>query len=149
MIVHFICRGNVLRSLIAETYLKSLHVPGVTTRSSGTVVDVYRESDKPFLEKTKEVLHAHGLGAYVKSEAEQLTQERLNGSNVVICMNRRVFDEASALVILPKDTIVWEITDIGEGERHDGYEDGREVEEVIYDEIVAKVDVLVARSLRA
>jgi predicted protein tyrosine phosphatase len=39
MNIHFICRGNVLRSLIAETYLRSLELPNITVISSGTNVN--------------------------------------------------------------------------------------------------------------
>lgn len=37
MNIHFICHGNVLRSLIAETYLRSLGIDGVNVASSDTL----------------------------------------------------------------------------------------------------------------
>ena len=143
MVIHFICRGNVLRSLIAETYLKSLQLPTVTVISSGVVADISKESDLPFFENTTRLLTAHGLGAYVKTEPEQLTQSRVDGNDMIIVMNDRAFSEAKDIVRLPDHTIVWDITDIGERERTAGLENGREVEEVIYDEIRGQVDELV------
>lgn len=143
MVVHFICRGNVLRSFIAETYLKSLKIPDITVISSGVITDMYRESDKPFFDHTTRLLASHGLGKYTKLDSEQLTQQRIDMSDVIICMNDRVLAEAKNIVALPKHTITWDVTDIGEGTRVAKTENGREVEEVIYDEIITKVDELV------
>ena len=36
MIIHFICRGNSFRSIIAEAYLKSRRLDGLKVISSGT-----------------------------------------------------------------------------------------------------------------
>jgi len=143
MVVHFICRANALRSLIAETYLKSFELPNLTVISSGVITDAFRESDRPFFEETTQLLTAHGLEEYIKDDAEQLTQSRVDDTDVIVVMNDRAFSEAQDIVTLPKDTIVWDITDIGEGARTSGLEDGRQVEEVIYDEIIVKVDELV------
>ena len=143
MIIHFICRGNVLRSLIAETYLKSLRLPNLTVISSGTVTDTYKESDKPFFENTTRLLTEHGLKEYIKLDSEQLTQSRLDSSGLNICLNDRVISDTRNIFTFPENTVVWNIIDIGEGPRTEKYENGREVEEVIYDEIVAMVDALV------
>jgi protein-tyrosine-phosphatase len=144
MHVHFICRGNVFRSLIAETYLKSLRLPGVTVVSSGTKADYYRESNKLFFKKHIKLLGTHGLGEYIKKRPEQLTQSRIENSDLVIIVNDIAYQEAVKIVKLPSNTVVWDITDIGEGTRTEPYENGRKVEEVVYDEITSKVDELVA-----
>jgi protein-tyrosine-phosphatase len=143
MTVHFICRGNVLRSLIAETYLKSLEIPDLSVLSSGTGVDKFCETDTPNLLKTLSVLKGHGLAKYAKSKPDQLTQQRINDDDITVVLNDRVFSDASELVRLPANTIIWSVTDIGEGTRTGTLEDGRELEEVIFDEVVAKVDQLV------
>ena len=142
MTIHFICRGNVLRSLIAETYLKSLQLPNITVLSSGTGVDFFGDSDTPYFNRTVQLLKAHDMADYIKSHPEQLTQERLKNSDVIILMNQRVVSDAEKIVTLPAYFQVWEITDIGEGTRIEKIENGREVEEVIFDEIIYKVDAL-------
>lgn len=143
MNIHFICRGNVLRSLIAETYLRSLHIHDVNVISSGTNVDITDQTEQIYFMNTLRILKRHGIYEYAKATSHQLTMKRASGQDVTICMNQRVVDEASLLVDLPSNTISWDITDIGEGNRtHKS--DREKYEEEIYSEIVTKVDQLVS-----
>jgi len=142
MNIHFICRGNVLRSLIAETYLKSLDIKGLSVLSSGTNVNRDDPQEREYFANTLAVLDRHGIKPFVKLLPEQLTQERMDRSHdIVVLMNQRVVDEAAKLVDLPPNVVIWEITDIGEGHRTD--DGSREsYEEEIYQEIKQKVDGL-------
>lgn len=142
MNVHFICRGNVLRSLTAETYLRSLSIDGVDVISSGTNVNWNDLQEREYFANTLSVLDRHGIDSYAKSNAEQLTQERVDSSHdIIILMNQRVVDEAVKIVKLPPNHLNWEIIDIGEGHRTNS--DSREsYEEEIYQEIKQKVDDL-------
>lgn len=142
MNVHFICRGNVLRSLTAETYLKSLGINGVYATSSGTNVNWNDPQEREYFANTLSVLDRHGIKSYAKPNAEQLTQERIDNSHdIIVLMNQRVIDEAMKIVKLPSNNYNWEIIDIGEGHRtnHDSRES---YEEEIYQEIKQKVDDL-------
>ena len=144
MTIHFICRGNVLRSLIAETYLNSLQLNNITVTSSGTVTDQFKDSDKPFFASTLQLLKHHGIESFAKAEPQQLTQQRVDNQDLTICMNQIVVDEAVKIVTLPGNTRNWNICDIGEGTRiiQDG--DRHNYEEEIYQEITNKVDQLVS-----
>lgn len=144
MKVHFICRGNVLRSLIAETYLRSLQLPNVTTTSSGTNVDLSSKEERMFFANTIELFTRHGISRYAKNTSDQLTQKRTDDQDITVCMNQRVVDEANALVVLPINTFNWNIIDIGEGHRTVA-EDIRTYEDEIFAEIVTRVDELVAQ----
>lgn len=142
MNIHFICRGNVLRSLIAETYLKSLNIPDVRVISSGTNVDWNNPQEREFFDNTIAVLKRHAIHHFAKPQAEQLTQSRIdNYRDIVVLMNQRVVDEAENIVALPTTSQNWSITDIGEGHRTDRSNRSR-YEEEIYQEITAKVDKL-------
>jgi len=142
MNIHFVCRGNVLRSQIAEAYLKSLALKGVHVTSSGTVADQYREANKVFITSAKELLDRHGIKQFSKVTPEQLTQDKWIGQDLVVFMNQIIQDEARSIVVLPQKTINWNVTDIGEGDRAiDG--NRVEYEEIIYKEIVDLVDDLV------
>lgn len=143
MNIHFICRGNVLRSLIAETYLKSLNLKNVKVISSGTNVNWGDPQEKEYFENTLAVLDRHGIKRYAKLMPEQITQQRIDANHdAIILMNQRVIDEASKLVELPASITNWNIIDIGEGHRTD--EASREsYEEEIYQEITQKVNDLV------
>lgn len=142
MNVHFICRGNVLRSLIAETYLKSLNLENVQVISSGTNVHWEDPQEREYFANTLAVLDTHGIKSFVKQQSEQLTQERIDDyRDVVVLMNQRVVDEANAIVQLPDTFYNWEIVDIGEGHRTD--KSNREsYQEEIYREITQQVDSL-------
>lgn len=142
MRIHFICRGNVLRSLIAETYLRSLQLPGVIATSSGTNVNLSSKTERAFFANTIELFKRHGIVEYAKNTPDQLTQERADNQNVTICMNQRVVDEAKAIITLPENTVHWDIMDIGEGHRT-VREDVRTYEEEIFKEIAARVDEFV------
>jgi len=143
--IHFICRGNVLRSLIAETYLKSLNIKGVNVISSGTNVNWSDPQEREYFASTLAVLDRHGIKSFAKSKPEQLTQARIDTNHdVVVLMNERVVDEAAKIVTLPKDVLDWAIIDIGEGHRTDS--NNREsYEEEIYQEITKKIDSLFSR----
>jgi protein-tyrosine-phosphatase len=142
MNVHFICRGNVLRSLIAETYLKSLNLKGVDVISSGTNVNWDDLQEREYFANTLAILDRHGIKSFAKAKPQQLTQERIDSSHgIIVLMNQRVIDEATAIVTLPHDILNWTITDIGEGNRTDT--DSRELyEEEIYQEITQRVNDL-------
>lgn len=114
MRVHFICRGNAFRSLMAETYLNSLQLKDVWAVSSGTVAAASLEKNKPNIARNLAVLERNDLGAYAKRSSHQLTQDRVLDDDLVVCMNQRAYDEAKNLVRLPKGTLVWDIMDINE-----------------------------------
>jgi len=142
MSIHFICRGNVLRSLVAETYLKSLGLKDVHVISSGTNVNWEDEKEREYFSNTLRLLNSHGIEAHVKDLPEQLTQSRIDNNDITICMNQRVIDEAKGLVELPSGVIDWDIIDIGEGHRTVETDKESYLEE-IYIEITQKVDELV------
>lgn len=146
MRIHFICRGNVLRSLIAETYLRSLQLPDISVTSSGTNVDLSSKTEREFFASTIALFKRHGIEQYAKATSHQLTQDRANNQDITICMNQRVIDEAKTIVTLPPHTLSWDIVDIGEGHRTVS-DDIRRYEEEIFQEIVGRVDKLVKERL--
>lgn len=140
MNVHFICRGNVLRSLIAETYLKSLGLKDVNVISSGTNVNWNDPQEREYFVNTLAVLYRHDIKSFAKLEPEQLTQTRIDSSHdIIVLMNQRVVNEAAKIINLPKNVHNWGIIDIGEGHRTD-IDSRQSYEEEIYQEITRKVN---------
>jgi protein-tyrosine-phosphatase len=115
--VHFICRGNGLRSIMAEAYLKSLRRPDLEVISSGTVAEDFIRQGMPVSRHALQLMEEKGLREFAKDYREQLTQERVKPGDMTICMNQIVADEAAKIVKLPADTIVWQVMDLHEGER--------------------------------
>lgn len=116
MTIHFICRGNVFRSRMAEAYLNSLRVPSLQAISSGALAEKYAQVNIVIEKDTIDFLKHRGLGKFSKPRWEQLTQEHLRAGNVTVCMSRLVYKESRGIAELPANTIVWDVKDVGEVE---------------------------------
>jgi protein-tyrosine-phosphatase len=146
VIIHFICRGNSFRSIIAEAYLNSLKLNSLVAMSSGTKGAADRPGNLTAYTATLQLLAKRGIRQFAKvGYGDQVTQPRLAAADVVICMNQRVYDECQQLVALPADTRVWSVADIGEPGRiaHSQSERNLRREEV-YQEIVEGISKLIA-----
>ena len=117
MTLQFICRGNAFRSIIAEAYLKSLQIPGLTVISSGTVASAHKEANKINYPKVIAVLKRHGIEQYAKKHyADDINQGLLDESDIVVCLNKLVYEEAISGFRLPKRVYVWDVADIDEAD---------------------------------
>ena len=68
MIIHFICRGNSFRSIIAEAYLNSLEVKGWSVFSSGTTAALDKARNLVYYRKTLALLERHGIREFAKAD---------------------------------------------------------------------------------
>jgi protein-tyrosine-phosphatase len=146
MIIHFICRGNSFRSIIAEAYLNSLEFENLEAVSSGTSAAADRARNMAAYTATLGILAKNGIREFAKAGyGAQLTRSRLAGADVVVCMNQRVHDECQRLVTLPASTRIWSVADIGEPGRIADAEPGKTLcREEAYHEIVAGVSQLIS-----
>lgn len=148
MTIHFICRGNAFRSIIAEAYLKSLGLKNVEVISSGTVAGHHRANNEGYFRATLALLKKHDIDAFAKPHfGDQLKQRLLDTSDIAVCANQIVYDECKAFA-LPKKTLVWQIVDLGEkGRIANSTKDRERYSEDVYQEIVKNVDSLVRNEL--
>jgi len=146
MIIHFICRGNSFRSIIAEAYLNSLGIRDSGALSSGTVAELYKARNEPYHRLTLELLDQHGIREFAKAGyGDQLTQARLEKADITVCMNQRVYDDCLRRVTFPASPRIWSVADIGEpGRIAHTEEENRRYREEAYQEIAGNVDRLVS-----
>ncbi|HSX34682.1 MAG TPA: hypothetical protein VLF62_03510 [Candidatus Saccharimonadales bacterium] len=145
MIVQFICRGNTFRSILAETYLRSLNIPGVQVYSSGTVASLDKAGNAPNYERVIALLKRHNIAQFAKpTYAEDIRQELVQKSDIVVFMNNRAYQGAAGKFTFPKETLVWNVSDLGELPHVPTTEEERiAAMERTYAEIAQKVDELV------
>ena len=72
VIIHFICRGNSFRSIIAEAYLNSLEVKGWSVLSSGTTAALDKARNLVYFGKTLALLEKHGIWEFAKPSLRDL-----------------------------------------------------------------------------
>jgi protein-tyrosine-phosphatase len=146
MIIHFICRGNSFRSIIAEAYLSSLKIKDLGVLSSGTTAASDKAGNLAYYRMTLDLLEQHDIRGFAKAGyGDQLTQSRLEKADITVCVNQRVYDESLQHVTFPVSPLIWSVADIGEPGRiaHSQSEQQRYREEA-YQEIVKNVDQLIS-----
>ena len=146
MIIHFICRGNTFRSIIAEAYMNSLALKDVSALSSGTAATFYKARNLANHRITLELLEEHGMRGFAKvGYGDQLTQSRLDKSDITVCMNQRVYGECLRCVTFSHSPRVWSVADIGEPGRISDVESERQLyREEAYQEIARNIERLVS-----
>ncbi|HVX24480.1 MAG TPA: hypothetical protein VG992_04035 [Candidatus Saccharimonadales bacterium] len=148
MRIHFVCRGNAYRSRMAEAYMRAYH-PDVEVTSSGTCADAHRaENDPELISFTDDFLRRQGVDVAMKQHPSQLTADRLQSDDFVICMNQLVASEFVALLPHPPVYETWDIADTGETSATVAAGLGVEAHtKAIYKEIVANCERLLTTGL--
>lgn len=145
MRIHFICRGNTFRSLLAAAYLSSLKLPDLYVSSSGTIAEKNRVNNQASLLRSNKLLKKHNLDRFGKEKPTQLTEEQIAQADLVVVMNHVVADEIKNMSIVLKKKVQWDVPDIDEVANPASTEEEKEAFwEETYDNLIKHVDQLVA-----
>ena len=146
MIIHFICRGNAFRSIIAEAYLNSFEIKDWNVLSSGTAAASEKARNLASYRKTLELLDEHGIREFAKAGyGDQLTQSRLETADITVCMNQRVYGECLRYVTFRAGPRIWSVADVGEPGRISNVESRKRLyRQEAYQEIAENVDRLIS-----
>lgn len=112
MHIHFVCRGNIYRSRLAEAYAASLtqNNKEILVSSSGVQAKLALNGDiNPY---TQKLLQAEGNDTFMKPSWTQTTQKHIDSADAVVFMSDTVCRDAKKFLDIPKEkAIVWQIPD--------------------------------------
>lgn len=110
--LHFICRGNIYRSRLAEAYAKSLlkDTDAYTVSSSGIEADLGLAGDIAPI--AIQIADAEAITDYLAPTWTQTTQNLIDKVDIIVFMSKTVYRDAAAFLSLPKEKVhVWNIPD--------------------------------------
>ena len=113
MVIHFVCRGNTHRSRLAEAYAKSLSLDlhDTTILSSGIEAD--RDLNGPIVPFVRLLLQNENLLQLTGTTWTQTTQSMIDHSDVIVFMNRDVYDDSVKQFHIPlARSQTWHIADV-------------------------------------
>lgn len=111
--IHFICRGNVYRSRLAEAYAKSLLSANTDIEISSSGIRASQNFFGDAKIDTVKALEADNLTKYLAPSWQQTTQELIDSVDILVFMSPTVYGDAAKSYKLPKDKcIIWHIKDV-------------------------------------
>lgn len=109
--IYFVCRGNTYRSRLAAAYMAGVLDDRFVVSSSGIATHHARTQTSELY--TKLVAEANGLDYQIHSHKTQTTSELLTAADVIIFMNKDVYDEAVQTYRFDtRKAQVWQVADV-------------------------------------
>jgi protein-tyrosine-phosphatase len=112
MTLHFICTGNIYRSRLAQAYIRSKSIPGLSVISSGTHTSW--NGGMSIAPYATEMLRSHGLEAHASPSFQQTTKVLIEGSDILVFMEREHHHFCKGWLDRRRQKIaIWNVPDIG------------------------------------
>ncbi len=146
MKIHFVCTANTFRSRLAEAYLNSKKIPGISASSSG--IEATKNENGPISWYAQRIIEQNKLVPFEKLTWTQSTKELLESQDIVIFMQKWHFDQAVAkFKFMGKNCKIWDIEDV----THKEYLEDNVIPktEEIYTKIKLNVENLIARNFKS
>lgn len=111
--IHFVCRGNVYRSRLAETYAKSILQNKTSAQISSSGIEAENALNGDIDPETTRLLSEEMIQSYLTPTWHQTTQKDIDDNDIIIFMSKSLYAQASKLLTLPKNKVqVWSIPDV-------------------------------------
>ena len=111
--IHFICRGNVYRSRLAEAYAKSILNDESKIKVSSSGIEANRALNGDVDTDTVKALKADNRLNYLVPSWQQTTQEIIDTNDLIVFMNNTVYEDAAKLYTLPQEKcVIWHVKDV-------------------------------------
>jgi protein-tyrosine-phosphatase/8-oxo-dGTP pyrophosphatase MutT (NUDIX family) len=108
--IHFVCRGNIYRSRLAEAYLKSFQNAAWGVSSSG--IGATKHAKVHISPWTEMLAVKNDIKDWLSETNIQTSQEVLDGSDLIVFMNKDVYQDAKKSYEFNEDkTLVWHVKD--------------------------------------
>ena len=109
--IHFVCRGNTYRSRLAAAQMHSIAGGKFTISSSG--INAHKSTTKTSEAYTQAIARRHKVLYGIQSIKTQTNNELLKTADVIVFMNKDVYDEAAQFYDFDaRKVIVWHTPDI-------------------------------------
>lgn len=110
--IHFVCRGNVYRSRLAEAYAKSL-LPEKADSISSSGIEAKLALNGNVDPEAVLQLEAGGIKQYLTTSWHQTTQKDVDDNDMIIFMSQTLYEQASKLFDIDDNKVeVWNIPDV-------------------------------------
>lgn len=111
--IHFVCRGNVYRSRLAEAYAKSILQNKTSAQISSSGIEAENALNGDIDPETTRLLSEEMIQSYLTPTWHQITQKDIDDNDIIIFMSKSLYAQASKLLTLPKNKVqVWSIPDV-------------------------------------
>ena len=111
--VHFVCRGNVYRSRLAEAYAASLLSKNDSVVVSSGGIDANLALNGDVDPDTVRLLKLDNLSHHLTPTWHHTTQEDIDKNDIVVFMSKTLHEQANEQFIIPAEkTRIWDVPDI-------------------------------------
>lgn len=110
--IHFVCRGGVLRSRIAEMYATTHALPSIQVSSSGIEAAKYYSDETYLAPQAAYIAKVHGLSVLTSPKRSQTTAALLEKSDLIVFLSTDVYITAQEKFTLNlHKCVVWDVID--------------------------------------
>jgi protein-tyrosine-phosphatase/8-oxo-dGTP pyrophosphatase MutT (NUDIX family) len=113
--IHFVCRGGIYRSRLAEAYLRSLDQKEIWNISSSGICAEKHNLHLTISPRTVRIAANENLSKYLTQVKTQTSNQVLDGRDLIIFMSKDVFRDAKrSYNFNDKICLVWNVKDVGD-----------------------------------